>query len=192
MEFSTAKALAVIGAVLGIVGSVWGVSPWWLLGLILYLVGLYYISRIYGRPEIFTYALIASVGASIVALAGFLLAAALLFRLTGAAATESEVATMGLGVAMLLWLVFYIAMLIMGQYKRKLMEALAPYADRNLALLTGKLYWIGSALAIIIVGLVIVIAAVVLEIIVLSGLREPGEAAVEAAGERRGEWSTPW
>ena len=191
MEFSTAKALAVIGAALGLVGSFVGHGALGLLGLILYLLGLYHVSRAYASPEIFTYALISSVGAAVVAVGGLLVVASLL-SLIGAANAATAAAALGLGAAVLLLTVLYGAVLLMGHYKKRLMEALAPYSDRSLAGLTGKLYWIGAILTIIIIGLVIVLIAAVLEIIVLSGLREPGEAAVKAAGEKRGEWSTPW
>lgn len=182
VEFSIAKALAVVGAVLGFLGSIsHGVLS--LLGVILYLVGMYALSQYYRRPEIFTYAFMASVGVVVAALAiGYLISA----LVAGFAPTAPPVE---LGLALLLFLVMYGAVILIGKYKRDLMRILGEYSDSNLADLAGKLYWWGAILTIIVVGLLLVLIAGMLEIIVLAGLREAhGEEAQQTQTGEAPAW----
>jgi uncharacterized membrane protein len=176
MEYSTAKILAILGALLALLGSYGGMQILGLAGLVLYLVGMYGLADAYGNRDIFTYALIASVGAILFVVLMAMLIFGLVFAVGPAAG-----AGLGLGVLVLAYVVLVVAALIIGYYKKKLMEALAPHADSGLAGITGKLYWYGGLLSIIIIGFILIALAEILEIVVLATLREPTAMAQERA-----------
>ncbi|BEP16673.1 hypothetical protein PYJP_00250 [Pyrofollis japonicus] len=169
MEFETAKILSIIGLVLMIVGS--GHFSIGIVGLVLYLVGLYYLSNIYGREEIFSYAFKATIGFLVVLIiVAFVIGVSIL----GGAIIGGHI---GLGVSVIIgWILLYLAMLYYGLNKRDLMNVLGEYGDRSLAGLTAKLYWYGAILTIIIIGALIVLIAEVLEVIVLATLKKASAA----------------
>lgn len=180
LDFEKSKILAIVGAVVSLLG---GSGHAWLslLGVLAYLLGMYGLSAHYGRPEIFRYAFMASIG---------VFAAALVIGVVIVAAAAGAAALLpGLGFALLalLLVVLYAAALLMGKYKRDLMRVLGEYSDRSLADLAGKLYWWGAVLTIILVGLVLLLLASLLEVIVLAALRrQPAAAEAEApAGQER-------
>jgi uncharacterized membrane protein len=170
LEFETAKILAIIGLVLMIVGS--GHFAVGIVGLVLYLVGLYYLSNTYGREEIFSYALKAIIG--------FFVALIIIVSVIGVSILTGAFSGghIGLGIGVVLgWIILYLAMLYYGLNKRDLMNVLGEYGDKSLANLAAKLYWYGAILTIIVIGILLVFIAEILEIIVLATLKQQTAAA---------------
>ncbi len=171
MEFSTAKILAIIGLILGLVGS--GHAALATIGLVIYLIGMYGLAEHYGRNELFQYALYATIGMIIAIIA----AAAIIGVgvLTGTFTHGFSIsASMVIG-----FIILYIGVLIAGKYNRDLMQALSDYGDKGLANLSAKLYWYGAILTIILVGAFLVFIAEILEVIVLATLREQAPATYQ-------------
>jgi len=173
LGLGAAKLLAIVGLVLGLL-SILSSSGWVsLISIILYLVGMYAISQYYGRPEIFRYAFLASIGVAVAALIIILLIA--VFAI-GAAIAAPELGAVMLVVLVLL--VMYGAVVFMGKFKRDLMRVLGEYSDPNLADLAGKLYWWGAILVVVLVGAFLLLIAFILEVIVLAGLREKRKTSI--------------
>lgn len=171
MEFSTAKILAIIGLILGLVGG--GHAALATIGLVIYLIGMYGLAEHYGRRELFHYALYATIGMIIA-----IIAAAVIIGIGVLTGAFTHGFSIGAGVVAG-FIVLYIGVLIAGKYNRDLMQALGEYGDKGLADLSAKLYWYGAILTIILVGLLLVFIAEILEIIVLATLREQAPATYQ-------------
>lgn len=173
LDFDTAKLLAVIGLVLSLLGGMSAALG--IVGVVLYLIGMYSIAEHYRDRSIFTYALIASVGVAAAAVVASLVVFSAMF-----AALSFSGSSGGLGMAILAvgFLILVGAAVALGYYKKKLMERLGPHAsDPGLARLAAKLYWYGGLLTIILVGAILILIAEILEIIVVWGLKPLGHAA---------------
>lgn len=164
MDLTTAKALAALGLIASMLSPLH--SALGLIGLALYIAGMYYVAEYYGRREMFRYALVSTVG--------FIAALIAIALLVGVGAFLGALAAgpIGLGASIAAGLALaYIAVLFMGKYKRDLMTTLAPHSDRGIAELAARLYWYGAVLTILLVGLALLLIAQVLEAIVLATLR---------------------
>ncbi len=165
MNLTLAKILAIAGLLLTLLFGSHGIAS--IAGLILYLIGMHGLREAYGEERIFRYALYSSIAVlvAVIVIAVVVGVGILMAPLTGGLSIGATVAA---GLAIL-----YAAVLATGYYKKKLMETLAPHADSGIARLTGKLYWYGAILTIVIVGLLIVLLAAILEAIVIATLRQP-------------------
>ena len=164
MDLTAAKALAVLGLVASMLSPLHGALG--LIGLALYIAGMYYVAEYYGQREVFRYALASTMG-FIVALIAIVLLVGL-----GAFLGALTAGPIGLGASVVAGLALaYIAVLFMGKYKRDLLKALALHSDRGIAELAARLYWYGAILTILLVGLALLLVAQVLEAIVLATLR---------------------
>ncbi|BES82753.1 hypothetical protein [Pyrodictium abyssi] len=126
LDLTTAKALAALGLVASTLSPLHGALG--LIGLALYIAGMYYVAEYYGRREVFHYVLVSTVGftAALIAIAPLVGVGAFL-----GAPTAGPI---GLGVSIAAGLALaYIAVLFMGKYKRDLMKTLAPHSDRGIA-----------------------------------------------------------
>ncbi|MET1128274.1 MAG: DUF996 domain-containing protein [Thermoproteota archaeon] len=173
MNLRTAKVLASIGLVLSILST--AKATLGLVGVILYLVGMYHIAAYYGKREMFNYALISTVG--------FTAAVIVIAFLVGIGAVLGGLAAgpAGIGASLVVGLVLlYVAVLFMGKYKSDLMGILAPHSDEKVAGWAAKLYWYGAILTIILVGLLLLLLAEILEVVVLATLRPLGAGAQTA------------
>ncbi|ALL01955.1 hypothetical protein Pyrde_1912 [Pyrodictium delaneyi] len=163
MKLDTAKILAVAGLILSMLSFIHATLG--LVGLVLYLAGMYHIGQHYNKREVFRYALVSTVGFT-----AALIAIALLVGL-GALLGTLAAGPMGVGASIAAGLALaYIAILLMGKYKRDLMRTLAPHSS-SIAEWAARLYWYGAILAILLVGLALLLIAQVLEAIVLATLR---------------------
>ncbi|WP_048061418.1 DUF996 domain-containing protein [Hyperthermus butylicus] len=164
MNLNLAKLLVIAGIIVSLLSS--GHPSAAIIGLVLYLVGMYGLASYYEQSEILRYALISTVGF----LAGVVVA--VLVMGLGSIFAGLLAGPPGFGTAIIAGLVLlYISMLAMGYYRRRLMEILARYGDEGLARLTGKLYWYGAILTIIIIGFIVLLIASILELVVVATLR---------------------
>jgi uncharacterized membrane protein len=163
-ELLLPKILAVLGLIVMLVGSSnIGAN---IIGVVLYLVGMYMIADRLNNKDIFRFALISSIALAV----GVIIAAIIVGAgaLLGFLTLHPGVA---LGTMIVALVIVYIAILATGWFKKRLMEQIEPHTETIVAVWAGRLYWWGAILTIIIIGLLLVFIAMILEIIALVLLR---------------------
>ncbi len=163
-ELLLPKILAVLGLIVMLVGSSSiGAS---IIGVVLYLVGMYMIADKLNNRDVFRFALLSSIALAV----GLIIAAIVMGAgaLLGFLTLQPGVA---LGTMIVALIIVYIAILATGWFKKRLMEQIEPHTETTVAVWAGRLYWWGAILTIVIIGLLLVFIAMILEIIAIALLK---------------------
>ncbi|MEM1598804.1 MAG: DUF996 domain-containing protein [Pyrobaculum sp.] len=172
MEFYTARALFGVGLVLTIVGGVTSFFDFGavsLVGLVLTLVGLYFVAEAYSRKDAFYYMLYGVVATfvGVVVLALFVI---------GALVASGGFAFMFDAVGFLVgfWLLFWAVVVVGAYFEKRAFQALGEASGRREFLDAAKFVWWGALLTVVVVGLVLVLVGYVFAIVGAFKLEKPG------------------
>lgn len=193
MGLDTAKILGIIGVILEIIGGFFqGVGS--IVGLVLVIIAVYMVSKETNRSDIFNNYIIYFVLA-IVAIG--VLFVGVLSTILAMGIGRAGFFTPGMGgvnvwkviSAILVWLVIAWIVLVIGTYfLMKSYSGIAEALDHGTFRLAGKLYFFGAILAITVVGLLLIVAGVIVELIAWATMptelpKKPGEMPPPTSGE---------
>ncbi|OYT38417.1 MAG: hypothetical protein B6U89_05985 [Desulfurococcales archaeon ex4484_58] len=166
MDLSTAKILGIIGAVLNFVG--WFTQPVVsIVGFILVLLAIYTVSSITKRSEIFTNYLIGV----ILTIAGIvILVIGLMYLGISMMASPTIIFNMpdlsSIIFAIIALVIIFVVLFIIGSYFiRKAYHGMGDTLNHGLFRTTGTLYFISAILSIILIGILLLFATIIVELV---------------------------
>ena len=181
MEFETAKVLFAVGLILELVGGFavgadGGLVA--LLGLVLSLVGIYYLSKHFGRPDVFRNYLYSFIAALVGALVLFGFVVAYFFSLAKLVLPPFDFLSILLAF-LPIWIVLWVVVVFSAYFLRRAYMGLAEAGGVGHFKTAATLVWIGALTFVILVGLVISLIGQIFAIIGAFELKQPTAAPAQ-------------
>ena len=181
MEFETAKTLFAVGLILGLVGGLVAGAGGWLvglIGLILSLVGIYYLSEHFGRPDIFRNYLFSFIAAIVGVILLVVFVAAYLLSL-GRLLPPFDFLSLLLAF-LPVWIAFWAVVVASAYFQRRAYMGLAEAGGVESFKTAATLVWIGALTSVILVGFLIAFIGQIFAIIGAFKLKQPAAASARA------------
>jgi len=181
MEFETAKTLFAVGLILGLVGGLVAGAGGWLvglIGLILSLVGIYYLSEHFGRPDIFRNYLFSFIAALVGIIFLFVFVVSYLLSLRWINLPPSDFLSLLLAF-LPVWIAFWAVVVASAYFQRRAYMGLAEAGGVESFKTAATLVWIGALTSVILVGFLIAFIGQIFAIIGAFRLKQPVAASAQ-------------